>query len=262
MSESLLEVPFLTLGPKIAIVDDSEIDARPLEDALTNLEISNHYFNVNLIDPQYPQQPLKDIEIVFMDLYFSEGFGVQFDPYLCIEWLRRIVPSGQRYVLVVWSRDADNYTSDLLDAIGRVDMTKPFLTDVRSKQAYRLADNLFDVPRLLEDIGTELQKVPTTVYEYIGQILEVDEDEVLINCRVDEEGKVFEVRRFDIGLFDNFIEPRPMQVIKIKVTNKPGSTTLDFFLGTPDLAEKFVKPDPAGLEDIEWPNFPDDEDNV
>jgi hypothetical protein len=261
MSE-LLEVPFLTLGTKIAIVDDNDEDAVPLENALDALDISNHYYNVDLSDPQYPPHPLKDVEMVFMDLYFLENYGVQFDPYACVEWLKRIVPDGQKYILVVWSRDADEHTGNLLDAMASVDITMPYFTDARAKQSYRNGDLTYDVLRLLNDVGARLNEISTASYDYFGQILEIDEEEVLINCILDEDKKIFEVRRFDLHLFDNFIEPKPLQFIKIRVTSKPGSSTLDFLEENADLTEKFVKPDPAGLDDIEWPKFLDDEDNL
>jgi len=262
MSELLLEASALALGPKIAIVDDNEADALPLEKELNTLSISNHFYNVNLIDPKYPEQPLKDVEIVFMDLYFVSGFGASFDPYLCVEWLKRIVPDGQKYILVVWSRDADDHTNELLDVMARVNITMPYLTDSRTKQNYRRQeDNTYDVHRLLNDIGRRVKEIPTTTYDYIGQVLEVDEvnREILINCLLNEDNMIFEVRRFDLQLFDNFLQPQPEQFIRIRITNKPGSSTLDFFEEKTDYSEKFVKRDPQGLDDMDWPNIPDHE---
>ncbi|MDR3680520.1 MAG: hypothetical protein P4L41_11185 [Flavipsychrobacter sp.] len=265
MSELLREVPVLALSTKIAIVDDNDDDARPIESELNQLSISNHYYNADPSNPQYPMHPLKDVEMVFMDLYFLENFGVQFDAYACVEWLRRIVPDGQKYILVVWSRDADNYTSDLLNAMADVDITMPYFTDSRKKQSYRKIDNSYDITRLLDDVGTKLREIPTASYHYFGQILDIDEqdDEVLINCLLDEEKNIFEVRRFDLHLFDSFMRPQTGRFIRIKVTNKPGSSTLDFLEENADLAEKFIKRDPEGLDDMDWPNIPeDDEDNI
>ncbi len=264
MSELLLEAPVLALGTKIAIVDDNDDDATPLEVELNKLSISNHYYNVDIFDPHYPAQPLKDVEMVFMDLYFVTDFGVQFDPFACTEWLRRIVPYGQKYILVVWSRDADDYTDELLAAMARIDITMPYFTDSRSKQRYRNKDNSFDVPRLLDDVGARLKEIPTGSYDYFGQILEVDEiyQEVLINCLMDEDKNVFEVRRFDLHLFDNFLKPTPEQFIRIKITNKPGSSTIDFLEENADLSEKFIKTDPIGLDDMDWPNISDNEGNL
>ncbi|MFP5436581.1 MAG: hypothetical protein ACLGH8_02215 [Bacteroidia bacterium] len=264
MSDLLIDVPVLALGTKIAIVDDDENDAKPLSDELDKLEISNYYFNVDIADPQFPEHPLKDVEIVFMDLYFLTDYGVQFDAYACIEWLRAIVPYGQKYILVIWSRDADDYTDELLTAMASLDITMPFFTDKRAKQSYRLGDNNYDVAKLLSDISIELKKIPTLVHDYVGQIVEInyDENEILINCLYSEEYQAFEVRRFDLRLFDNFITPKQNQFIRIRITNKPGSSTIDFLEENTDLSKMFIKSDPKGLENVEWPKFPDDENNV
>lgn len=266
MSELLLEAPILALGTKIAIVDDNDDDARPIAEELNNLAISNRYYNADLVHPQYPAHPLKDVEMVFMDLHFLQDFGVQFDAYACVDWLKKIVPDGQKYILVVWSRDAEEYTNALLEAMASVDLTMPYFTDTRKKQSYRKADNSYDVIRLLDDVGTKLREIPTISYDYFGQILDIDEPdgEILINCLMDDEKKIFEVRRFDLHLFDNFISPQIGQFIRIKITNKPGSSTLDFLEENADLSEKFAKTDPVGLDDMDWPNIKEelDENNI
>jgi hypothetical protein len=261
MSE-LIDLPLLELGPRIAIIDDKDEDARPIELAFDDLHVGNQYFNVDMLDPQYPAQPLKDVEMVFLDLHYNEGFGAAFDPYLCINWLNRIVPAGRKYILVVWSRDID-LTGELMAIMTDLRVTIPYYTFTKSKQQYRIADNQYDIPRLLDEVGVSLKQLDIEVMDFYGNVLEIEEEEVLINCLINEDPKVFEVRRFDLQPFRNYMQLYPGQFLRIKITTKPGSRVIEFLEENNDLSQKFIKPDSEeDFGSIDWLNTPEDENNV
>lgn len=260
MSE-LLDLPLLELGPRIAIIDDKGEDAKPIETAFDNLHIGNQYFNVDLADPKYPVRPLKDVEMIFLDLHYDEGFGASFDPFLCINWLDKIVPVGKKYILIVWSRDVI-LTDTLMAAMIDVRLTMPYRTLTKRKQTYRIGDNQYDIPKLLDEVGVSLKELEFEVLDFYGKVLEVEENEVLINCLINEEPKVFEIRRFDLQPFKNYMELQPGQFLRIRITTKPGSRVIDFLEVNSDLSEKFIKPEPEDdFGNIDWLNSPEDEDN-
>ncbi len=253
----LVDLKVLNLGPRIAIVDDVEGDGMPLGKAFDDLDISNHFYKVDIIEPDYPSQPMKDVEMVFLDLHFLEGFGAQFDAYLCINWIERIVPQGQKYVLVVWSRDVE-HTEELLATMETMNVTRPFYTGTKRKLEYREAGDKYDIQRLLRDVGAELQQeVEIQIHDFYGEVLLVEEDTVLINCLLNENPKIFEVRRFELQPFKKYIELTPSSYIHIKVTTKPGSTSIEFSPENSDMADKFMKPDIEDFGDPSWLNTPE-----
>lgn len=78
----------------------------------------------------------------------------------------------------------------------------------------------------------------TTVF--FGEILDVEEDQVLMNCLINEEPKFFETRYFIGNLFEN---PQPNEFFKITIIEQVGLLTVKLEKVNEDLSEKFVKPD-------------------
>lgn len=78
----------------------------------------------------------------------------------------------------------------------------------------------------------------TTVF--YGEILDIEEDQVLMNCLIHEEPKYFETRYFSGNLFEN---PQPNEFFKITIIEQAGLLTVTLEKVNEDLTEKFVKPD-------------------
>ncbi|HEV8506974.1 MAG TPA: hypothetical protein VGQ53_16300 [Chitinophagaceae bacterium] len=257
--KSLLDLE--DLGPKVVIVDDSSEDGVPLKEAFNNLNVRNQFFQVDFSNPDFPAEPLMDVRLIFMDLYFNEGFGAPFDPDLCIQWLEKILPPGQKYVLVVWSRDA-YVGAELLDAMKGSGIPMPYYFERRTKSNYRMIGNKYDAERLLKDLERGLeQNVQVEKLQFYGRILEIDQedDSLLINCLMQEQPKrIFEVRRFALLPLRHIIPLNPGVFLRIDITTKPGSTNIEFTPESADLSNLFIKPDPQDFGDIAWLNTPEE----
>lgn len=84
----------------------------------------------------------------------------------------------------------------------------------------------------------------TTVF--YGEILDVEEDQVLMDCMIHEEPKFFETRYFIGNLFEN---PQQNEFYKITIIEQVGLLTVKIEKVNEDLSEKFKRPDFfAGLE--------------
>jgi hypothetical protein len=248
----LFETGLLDLGPQVAIIDDKKEEAEPIEKAFDSLNVGNQFFLVDFTEPKYPEHPLNNIELVFLDLHYNEGFGAEFDPYLCSDWLKRIVPQGKKYVLVIWSRDPEK-AKELLPVMRELGVTLPFLIETKAKHEYQNKNGEYDMDRLLSELREKSQVYETITEDFLGKILEVEDDTVLINCLLSEEPKVFEVRRFDLQPFKDFVTLTPGTFLNIKITTKPGERSIDFYPILDDMDEKFKKPDSGKTYgDISW----------
>lgn len=248
----LFETGLLDLGPQVAIIDDKRDEAEPIERAFNDLNVGNQLFIVDFTEPKYPEHPLNNIELVFLDLHYNEGFGVDFDPYLCCDWLNRIVPPDKKYVLVIWSRDIEK-ADYLLEVMKELKVTIPFLTEVKSKQEYQDKHGHYDIDRLLKELRDKSMKYETITEDFLGKILEINDETVLINCLMNEDPKVFEVRKFDLQPFKDFVDLTPGSFLNIKITTKPGERSIDFYPLLDDMSEKFVKPESGRhYGDISW----------
>lgn len=253
---NLLDLKLMDLGPQVAIIDDREEDAIPIEIAFNELSIGNKFFKVDFAEPNYPKNPLQNVEIVFLDLYYNEGYGYNFDPFLCINWLEKVVPKGRKYVLVIWSRDTV-HTEELLNEMQTLDMAVPYFTDTKPKNEYRNTDNSYDIKRLLEELTKKLDEFNVKTEEFYGKILEIEESNVLVNCLISEEPSCFEIRRFSIDPFKDYIDLEEGRFVHIKIITKPGSIAIDFSNELSDLSSKFIKVDMENLGDLSWLNTPE-----
>jgi hypothetical protein len=248
----LFETGLLDLGPQVAIIDDKEEEAKPIEKAFDDLNVGNQLFIVDFTDPQYPEHPLNNLELVFLDLHYNEAFGADFDPYLCCNWLNKIVPPDKKYVLVIWSRDPEK-AEQLLEAMKEVKVTIPFLTEIKPKQEYQNGIGQYDIDRLLMELRDKSKEYESSTEDFLGKVLEVYEDTVLINCLINEDPKVFEVREFDLQPFKDFVTLTPGSFLNIKITTKPRERSIDFYPLSEDMSEKFVKPESERhYGDLSW----------
>lgn len=246
------------LGPQVAIIDNNENEIKSIEVELNELKIGNKFFEVDYVEPIFPEQPLSTVELVFLDLYLQTSIR-KFDPYMCINWLNAVVPVGKKYILIIWSNDTHE-TEHLMEVMKQEGAPIPFLLETRVKGEYQTSDNEYDIRRLLAELNIELsEKITLTSEEYSGQIILVEPKSILINCKIFDEPPTFEVRRFDIKPFQGYINPEKGMFLKITVVNKPGSKTFEFALDPSDLSEFFKKPDDFEGIDLSFLDEPKDE---
>lgn len=244
------------IGPQVAIIDNNEDEIKSIEIMLHELNIGSQFFEVDYVEPIYPKQPINTIQLVFLDLFYNDN-SLDFEPYACIDWLKAIVPVGIKYILVVWSNDGHR-TEELIEVMKATDTPMPYLVETSPKGKYQNGQNEYDIKRLLEDLNNEfIGKYNITSQEFYGQIIEIEKNNVLINCLINVEPAVFEVRRFDIKPFQGLLTPEKGMFLTIKITNKPGSKIFDFSVESNDLSELFKKSD--DFEDIEDVSFLNDE---
>lgn len=233
----------LGLGPTVAIIDDIEREVISLRQELDKRNVGNHFFKVDISDPTYPDQPLSTVQLVFLDLNYDTGFGAQFDAYMCVNWLSRVIPEGHHYSLVVWSKDHEK-TDELLEVMRENGVPMPFFVATKQKDRYRNGHSSYDIEKLLTELNITAQKeIDLDTQEYTGQIVEVDENHVLINCLLHQNPLTFEVRRFDKIPFTGYLDPTVGKFIRIRVTTKPGAKTFEFSEETEDKADLFLKND-------------------
>ncbi|WP_142684367.1 hypothetical protein [Chitinophaga polysaccharea] len=241
------------LGPQIILIDDIKKEAEPLKEFFTERNIGTRFFEVDYVEPAYPDTPITTTELVFLDLFYNTGFGAEFDVHACIQWITKIVPAGQKYFLVIWSKDK-SYTDELLQKMREMESPMPYQVEARSKPDYRLSgENKYDIDRLLNELGLlNKQEEETIVQEFHGRIIAVEEDCVLINCLIHKETSTFEVRRFDLKLLENF-KYQKGSFLTIRIETKSGSRTIDFFHDDIDRSDLFIKPD--DFEDLDDVSF-------
>lgn len=87
----------------------------------------------------------------------------------------------------------------------------------------------------------QLAIVPEVVY---GQILEIDKDSVILRCLVDEDGNLFQKRRFDRQFFEKAVNLAINQLVEVKVYIRQGEVKFTFANSNrQDLTEKFAPKD-------------------
>ncbi len=234
------EIQLIEFGYQVAIVDNEDVDAKPLAEAFDSLNVGNHYYRVDPTEPQFPEHTQKDVKLVFLDLYYDDSFGSKFEADVCVDWLERIIPHGQPYTLVVWSKDVE-LTSELRITMVKRNLTMPVKIIKKAKADYLIGNVHDNIERMLSELGIRLKDIDQ--HEYYGKVIQLEADSVLIMCLIDEKTTEFEVRRFDLQPFANHISLEIGKFLKIKVTTKPGSRTIDFFEETQNLSLMFIKPD-------------------
>jgi hypothetical protein len=247
------------LGPQVAIVDNNYEEVKSIETRLDELNIGNVFFPVDFVKPIYPKKTISTIELVFLDLFYNTGINAAFDPFACCEWLTRIVPANKNYILIIWSNDPD-HKDELMEVIELTDAPMPFFVELSPKAKYQSGNFQYDVTRLLNDLNRDLaQRVEITSTEYLGQIIAVEKNSVLINCRIFDSPETFEVRRFDLKPFAGAFTLEKGAFVRITVTNKPGVKTFEFIQETSDKSQFFQKPDDFKDLDISFLEEDDDE---
>jgi hypothetical protein len=241
-------IEILGLGPTVAIVDDMPTEINSLEEALTHRNVGHQFFKVDIASPEFPSKPISTVQLVFLDLHYNNLFGANFDPYLCCDWLKSIIPEKHRYALIVWSKDKD-LTEELVEVMKITETPMPFFVDTKQKDKYRTDLHKYNIDKLLAELNISVEEtVEQTIEEYFGRIVEVEDGSVLINCLLSEKPPTFEVRRFDRKPFAGYIEPVKGMFLQIRVSTKPGVKTFEFSEEPNNRSELFKQDD--DFEDI------------
>ncbi|WP_259067039.1 hypothetical protein HDF24_20255 [Mucilaginibacter sp. X4EP1] len=83
-------------------------------------------------------------------------------------------------------RHRDIVLTDTLTA-AMIEVRLTAISDLtKRKQTYRVGDNEYDIPKLLDELGVTLKDLEFEVLDFYGKILEVEDDEVMINCLINE----------------------------------------------------------------------------
>jgi hypothetical protein len=75
---------------------------------------------------------------------------------------------------------------------------------------------------------------------FFAEIIEVEEESVLMNCQINENPVVNEVRHFAPELFEN---PKLNDYFKVTIITQVGSLTMSLEKVNEDLSKMFEKPD-------------------
>ncbi|RZK22911.1 MAG: hypothetical protein EOO43_09080 [Flavobacterium sp.] len=233
-------------GPDVVIIDDMDREVQSLQQTLTEKGISTEYIKVDLAGDMPDHGIINTIKLIFLDLNYTTGYGSSFDPYYCAELVSRVVPKGKQYYLVAWTKDVDK--AEAVIEVLKEQNLMPVSYASKQKEHYRIADNAYNIEQLLTELNNEFDKV-IAVDHYYGEIIEVEQECVLINCLLDQEKGIYQIRRFDKVPFENYIELKAGNFISIRCVTKPGSRTFEFFNETEDQSSLFKKPNYfSGLE--------------
>lgn len=215
-------------GPQVAIVDDNPEEVQGIMDYFDTRNVGYQYFNADIANPQYPEKPLDSVELVFLDLYYS----AKFDAEQCAQWVDDIIPDNKQYELIILSKDSHR-TEEVISTLLKINKA-PRTYDTKQKSDYNKAGG---IQQMIDEVKARVSE--GQVQEFVGQVLDIEEDSIIIDCLVDEENNVFQKRRFEIAPFTNFLNLDGEILITIKVTTKVGSISYEFLNSPYDAHEKF-----------------------
>jgi hypothetical protein len=211
--------------PRVLLIDDVQEEIEDIRLALNERSIPNEFVNVDIENIYHREFPLESVELIFLDLNFNKGFNAQIIPELCVQIIKDAVKEGKEYYLVIWSKDADE-SKEVLDLLSLYGIS-PVKSILRKKGMYLTKDG-YDIDRLFHEINDEFSNV-MQIEEIEGQILDIEEDCVIIDCLLDNESRTFQKRRFEILPFKNIKNLSPGSFITIRIITKPGSKLYEFY---------------------------------
>lgn len=231
----------LPFGTQVAIVDDRPEDVQSIARGLESRHVGFLECNAAPELAKYPAAPIQSINTVFLDLYYQDRMQV-FDPEPPANWIDHLIAEHQYYFLVVWSLDTQEEIHELLSELEQLDK-QPFAYLVAQKSKYHIGPDQYDVDRLFEEIEAVVAAIPKSSDTLKGQIIAVEDDHVLINCRLLEDQPVFQVRRFDRGPLEGAVPIAVNEFIEIQIITEPGRRTVDFIHLQGDHRESFEQED-------------------
>ncbi len=219
--------------PLVAIVDDIKRETTAIEKTLKALNKETIFFDAKPDKRNPPERPIETIEILFLDLYYSSP---TFDAEQVVQWVKEIVPPNKKYALVIWSNDTENHTEELLLLLDELNLKPNFREEWQKSE-------INDVI-LPQKISSLIERVSMVTQEVVyGEIVDIEDDGVLINCRLSEEIPTFQVRKFDLELLSNIESISIGVYVRIHIFSKPGARLIDVFEEKQDLSSRFTGPD-------------------
>jgi hypothetical protein len=219
------------IGAQIAFVDDVRLEIEGLEMVLAEeVHAGTIFFDATPENSIFPERPLNSVKLIFLDLFY----GGKFEAYSSAQWVTTIIAPNTKYALVIWSKDTD-MAKELLSVLEESGYL-PAYTESWQKTDFNLEEHDFKpmVLKLLDDISDSKEIVDII----FGEIIDIEEDGLLINCLLGTENPTFQVRKFDMELFQE-IDLRVGGFVKICIKTQPGTRVIDVFEESNDLSEKF-----------------------
>ncbi len=226
----------MVIGPQVAFVDDVESEIRPLDNVIKGLNAGTVFFDASPARNKYPEKPLETVQLLFLDLYYT----AKFDPFISAQWVQSIIAPNTKYTLVIWSKDTHE-KDQLLNVLDEIELT-PDHTEIWQKTDYDLPKHNFSpmITELISSISKEGAIEEDILY---GEILDVSDDGIIINCRLNDEHPTFQTRRFDKGLLANIENLTIGTIVRIHIYTKPGARLIDIFEERKDKSDLFIQPD-------------------
>ncbi|GAO44132.1 hypothetical protein [Flavihumibacter petaseus] len=223
------------IGPQVAFVDDIESEITPIKIEINRLDASTIFFNAKPEETKFPPQPYDTVKILFLDLYYKRDF----DAEISAQWVKTIIPKNSEYTLVIWSKDT-HHTTELLEMLNRLDL-KPTHVEAWQKTNFNLHTHNFnkDINRLINTISSE--KINEEII--YGEVLEIEEDGLLVNCLLDVDNPAYQVRRFDNELFGKVEKKEVGTFVRICIYTKSGSRLINIFEEQSDMSAAFKRLD-------------------
>jgi hypothetical protein len=217
--------------PQIAFVDDILEQIAPLNRVLTEeMNVRTVTYIASLEENNFPEKPLESVRLLFLDLYYANSF----DAYICAEWVARIIPPNTKYALVIWSKDTD-MEDEVMRVLRETDYL-PVYQESWQKTDFDLKK--FDFSEKIHELISNISVTKEKVEVVFGEIIEIEEDGLLVNCLLDFNDPTFQLRKFDTELFEG-INKSLGSFVKICIRTQPGTRVIDVFEEPIDLSEKF-----------------------
>lgn len=218
-------------GPQVAIVDDKPNEIAFLESFLSENKIGFTTFNADTIEDNRPKNHLESIELIFLDLYYSETFR----PYQCAEWIDAIIPDNKQYELVIWSKDS-HLTDELINV----------LKEIGKAPRYHITKQKGDYPdekgiqRLIQEIKTEIKSTKEIkIDEFYAEIIDFSEEFVILNCLIDSKTGIYQIRKFERTPLIHFKNFNVGTFLIVKITTSTGERLFEFIEQFADLSSLF-----------------------
>lgn len=231
----------MNIGPQVAFVDDIKTQMEPLDNILQKLNTGTVFFNAQPDANAFPKETLSTIKLLFLDLYYKNDF----DADVSAEWVASIIPPNQKYALVIFSKDT-HHEGELISVLQKIDLSPQY---VEAWQKTDYPEN-FDFSNKVSSLLDKLSDRENIEEEIVfGEIIEIEEDGILVNCRLTMENPTFQVRRFNSNLISNIDNVSVGTYLKIRIFTKPGAMLIDIFEEKTDRSNLFKAPDYfSGLE--------------
>ena len=148
----------LSFEPNIVVVDDKQDEIQGILDQYREQGVGCKFFNADLYEgDSMPENPYSDVNLIFLDLFFSE---TTCDAELCANWIQSLIPEKSFYILIIWSKDVAR-ANDVITELSKVNRL-PFTFIKKSKADFSIdSDAKYDYSKLFSEINKEVDRIPS-----------------------------------------------------------------------------------------------------